>query len=139
MPLVPEGEIRKWPTQKGAEYQTASGGGFPWYAGKADPPREPRQISQAITLIQGIQAEHLLADKGYDSNEIVTAALARGINPVIPPKSNRKDPRYYDQDLYKLRDLVENAFLQAGSGNPLRQKVCFFPRHLPDQGAGTLD
>ena len=67
--------------------------------------------SQAIALIQGIQAEHLLADKGYDSNEIVTAALARGINPVIPPKSNRKDPRYYDQDLYKLRHLVENAFL----------------------------
>ena len=26
--------------------------------------------SQAIALIQGIQAEHLLADKGYDSNEI---------------------------------------------------------------------
>ena len=67
--------------------------------------------SQAIALIQGIQAEHLLADKGYDSNEIVTAALARGINPVIPPKSNRKDPRYYEQDLYKLRHLVENAFL----------------------------
>ena len=112
MPLVPEGEIRKWPTQKGAEYQTASGGGFPWYAGKAILTQgTTADCSQAIALIQGIQAEHLLADKGYDSNEIVTAALARGINPVIPPKSNRKDPRYYDQDLYKLRHLVENAFL----------------------------
>ncbi len=62
-------------------------------------------------MIEGIPAEHLLADKGYDSNEIVAAALARGINPVIPPKNNRKEPRYYDQDLYKLRHLVENAFL----------------------------
>ena len=50
-----------------------------------------------------------MADKGYDSNEIVAAALARGIKPVIPPRSNRKEAREYDQDL--LRHLVENAFL----------------------------
>ena len=67
--------------------------------------------TQAIPLIDGIKAEHLLADKGYDSNEIEDAALARGISPVIPPKSNRREPRDYDQDLYKLRHLVENAFL----------------------------
>ena len=30
--------------------------------------------SQAILLIDGIGAEHLLADKGYDTNEIVAAA-----------------------------------------------------------------
>ncbi len=67
--------------------------------------------TQALPLIEGIEAEHLLADKGYDSNEIVDAALARNMNPVIPPKSNRKQPRDYDKDLYKLRHLVENAFL----------------------------
>ena len=67
--------------------------------------------TQAIPLIEGITAEYLLADKGYDSNEIVAAALARNMNPVIPPKSNRKHHRDYDKDLYKLRHLVENAFL----------------------------
>ncbi len=67
--------------------------------------------SQAIPLIEDIEAEHLLADKGYDSNEIVEEALSRGMNPVIPPRSNRKDPRTYDKYLYKLRHLVENAFL----------------------------
>ena len=67
--------------------------------------------SQAIPLIEDIEAEYLLADKGYDSNEIVEAALAKGMNPVIPPRSNRKEPRSYDEDLYKLRHLVENAFL----------------------------
>ncbi|MDR2529408.1 MAG: IS5/IS1182 family transposase, partial [Synergistaceae bacterium] len=30
---------------------------------------------------------------------------------VIPPKKNRKEPRLYDEYLYKLRHLVENAFL----------------------------
>ncbi len=68
--------------------------------------------SQAIPLIEGILAEHLLADKGYYSDEIVAAASARGMNPVIAPRSNRKNPRDYDRDLYKLRHLVENAFLE---------------------------
>ena len=31
---------------------------------------------------------------------------------VIPPKKNRKEPREYDKELYKLRHLVENAFLK---------------------------
>jgi transposase len=31
---------------------------------------------------------------------------------VIPPKCNRKEQRAYDKYLYKLRHLVENAFLK---------------------------
>jgi len=31
---------------------------------------------------------------------------------VIPPRSHRKNPRHYDTYLYKLRHLVENAFLR---------------------------
>jgi len=31
---------------------------------------------------------------------------------IIPPKKNRKIQREYDKDLYKLRHLVENAFLE---------------------------
>ena len=68
--------------------------------------------SQALPLIEGIKAEHLLADKAYDTNEIVAGASARGMNPVIPPKSNRKEKRDYDRALYKLRHLVENGFLE---------------------------
>jgi transposase len=30
---------------------------------------------------------------------------------VIPPKKNRKNLREYDKYLYRLRHLVENAFL----------------------------
>jgi transposase len=67
--------------------------------------------SQGISLIHGIEADRLLADKGYDTNEIVAAAVARGINPVILPKSNRREPRDYDRDLYKLRHLREVTIL----------------------------
>ena len=53
----------------------------------------------------------LLADKGYDSDAIVAKAQAQGAQAVIPPRKNRKQPRTYDKALYKLRHLVENAFL----------------------------
>jgi len=66
---------------------------------------------EAINLIDGIKADYLLADRGYDSQEILDKAVAQGIIPVIPPKKNRKVQREYDKYLYKIRHLVENAFL----------------------------
>jgi len=53
----------------------------------------------------------LLADRGYDTNAIIDAAMQAGMQIVIPPKKNRKEQREYDEHLYKLRHLVENAFL----------------------------
>src|SRR5690606_27170406 len=67
--------------------------------------------TQAIGLIDGFVAEMLLADKGYDTDAILGQALLQGMEPVIPPKKNRKVQREYDEDLYKLRHLVENTFL----------------------------
>ena len=54
---------------------------------------------------------YLLADKGYDSDSIVAQAEKQGAKVVIPPRKNRKQPREYDKNIYKLRHLVENAFL----------------------------
>ena len=68
--------------------------------------------SQAMPLIEGIVAECLMADKAYDTNEIIAATSELGMNPVIPPKSNRREKREYDRALYKLRHLVENGFLE---------------------------
>ena len=63
-------------------------------------------------MIDGFEAEALLADRGYDSDEIVAFAASQGMSAVIPPKKNRKIQRLYDKHLYKLRHLVENAFLK---------------------------
>ena len=62
-------------------------------------------------MIEGISAEILLADRGYDTNDILAYAVSAGMEPVIPPKRNRKEQRDYDKYLYKLRHLVENCFL----------------------------
>lgn len=67
--------------------------------------------TSAGQLIEGISAEHLLADKGYDSDAIVEQARRQGMAVQIPPRKNRTKQRAYDKHLYKLRHLVENAFL----------------------------
>jgi len=52
-----------------------------------------------------------MADKGYDSSAIIAQAKAQKMCAVIPPKKNRIVQRDYDRALYKLRHIVENAFL----------------------------
>ena len=67
---------------------------------------------EAIHLIEGISAQALLADRAYDTSEIIAYARNAGMNVVIPGKKNRKHSREYDTCLYRLRHLVENAFLK---------------------------
>ena len=57
------------------------------------------------------KAEHLIADKGYDSEEIRELSRKAGMTPVIPRKSNSNKPNpEFDSHLYKMRHLVENLF-----------------------------
>ena len=63
----------------------------------------------AEALIDGIDAEYLLADRWYDTNGVLAAARERGMAPVIPPKRSRKSPQEYDAALYQARHLVENC------------------------------
>ncbi len=64
-------------------------------------------ITEAESLIVGYKAEHVLGDKGYDSVEFLQFILSMGAIAVIPPRSNRKTPRGYDEYLYRERHLVE--------------------------------
>ena len=67
--------------------------------------------SVAEALISNFSAEYLLADRGYDTDAIISCAPEAGMAPVISPKKNRNMLRDYDEYIYKLRHLVENAFL----------------------------
>ena len=64
-------------------------------------------ITQAIALIDGIQSEAVLADKGYSALFFVEHIRAQGSLPVIPPKSNQTVPWNTDFVRYKERHLVE--------------------------------
>jgi transposase len=56
------------------------------------------------------KARMLIADKGYDSDDFREALKARGTEPCIPPRRNRKAPRDYDKALYRKRHKIENLF-----------------------------
>ena len=73
-------------------------------------PGQAADITQAEPLLEGLEPEALLADKGYDSDALVAGLEERGIAPVIPPKANRKTPRETDFALYRERNLVERFF-----------------------------
>jgi transposase len=45
---------------------------------------------QAIPLLAGVKAAHVIADKGYDSDQILDFIQGQGAVAVIPPKSNRR-------------------------------------------------
>ncbi len=67
-------------------------------------------VGQLPALIEGLPAKALLADKGYDANAVVELAVAAGMEPIIPSRSNRKLPRPLDAVKYRARHLVENLF-----------------------------
>lgn len=52
----------------------------------------------------------LAADKAYDTNPFRRLLKARGIQPVIPGKSNRKKRIRYDKEAYKKRNVIERCF-----------------------------
>jgi transposase len=52
----------------------------------------------------------MLMDKAYKGNETRQLVLDLGMTPVVPPKSNRRDPWECDRELYKKRNEVERLF-----------------------------
>lgn len=51
-------------------------------------------------------------DKGYEGDRMRQIVESLGLTPVVPPKSNRKDPWEYDKEIYKKRNEVERFFLR---------------------------
>ena len=73
-------------------------------------PGQRHDIAFAHELVQDIEAEALLADKGYDANHLIEKIEKQGKQAVIPPKRDRKIQRAYDKDLYKERNHIERFF-----------------------------
>ena len=71
---------------------------------------ERHECTQAQALLDGLRTQAVLADKGYDTDEIVRMVQQTGALVVIPPRSNRTVLRDYDKVLYKERNLVERMF-----------------------------
>jgi transposase len=55
-------------------------------------------------------AKAMLSDRGYDADWFCNAVIAKGIEPCIPSKVNRKIPIPHDRTLYRQRHKIENMF-----------------------------
>ena len=62
---------------------------------------EVHDILQAEDLITGLSFEHLLADKGFDSDRFRARIAEAGAEAVIPSIRARSRPIPYDEHIYK--------------------------------------
>ena len=67
-------------------------------------------IKQAEALVGEDVCENLLADRGYDSDDLRDKLNEKKIRPVIPGKKNRLQPIEYDRYTYKERNAIERFF-----------------------------
>jgi transposase len=61
-------------------------------------------------LIEGVEFAALIADKAFDSNEIISTLNDRGAKIVISQHPRRIAPLKIDTEIYKWRHLIENFF-----------------------------
>jgi transposase len=67
---------------------------------------ERHDVTCAEILLEGLEPEHVIADKGYDSDPLREKIRSEGAKPVIPSRRNCRTRRY-NRQRYKLRNVVE--------------------------------
>ena len=65
---------------------------------------------QALALLNGLEANIVMADTAYDSDALRTAIAALDAQAVIPNNPSRSKKHPIDPELYKERHLVECCF-----------------------------
>ena len=65
-----------------------------------------------LLMTMGVASEPcaVIMDRAYEGDETRNLVSSLGRSPVVPPKSNRKEPWIYDKELYKKRNEVERLF-----------------------------
>ena len=71
---------------------------------------QAHDITVAPALLEGQQADAVLADKAYDSNDLRDQIAEMEAQAVIPSKRNRKVFIPHDTELYKQRNRIERCF-----------------------------
>ena len=86
--------------------------GYPVYLRLSEGQRN--DINMAIPLLEPISlnGSQVLADRGYDSNQLIDYIYDHGGEPTIPSRKGARFERHCDWWLYKERHLVECFFLK---------------------------
>ena len=86
-------------------------------------------ITQAPALLAGFKPKCVLADKGYDSRQLVAQIHSLGAQLVIPPRSCQQ-PRAYDKALYRLRNRIERCFARLKQFRRIATRFDRKPSHF---------
>ena len=74
-------------------------------------PGQDHDAPHGRALLKGVgpqpEGRFLVTDRAYEGDETRQLAFDLDYTPVIPPKSNRKQPWAYDREAYKKRNEVE--------------------------------
>ena len=87
-------------------------------------PGQAHDLRAVPELIEDLSAGHLLADRAFDADWLRQALAEGDIAPVVPPRSNRNDPAYYDAEMYKWRHLIENFFGKIKDNRGIATRYC---------------
>lgn len=90
---------------------------------------ERNDITQARALLVGFKPKYVLADKGYDSRELVALIRSQRAQAVIPPRSCQK-PRRYDKARYRLRNRIERCFAKLKQCRRIATRFDRKPTHF---------
>ena len=87
-------------------------------------PGQAHDLRGTGALIDGLTCGQLLADRAFDADWLREALTGAGIEPVIPPKSNRRFPAEFDRETYKWRHLIENFFGKLKEFKRIALRAC---------------
>jgi transposase len=87
-------------------------------------PGQAHDLRGTAALIEGLTCGQFLADRAFDANWLRDALIEVGIEPVIPPKSNRRVPAEFDREIYKWRHLIENFFGKLKEYRGIAMRCC---------------
>ncbi|RRD39584.1 IS5 family transposase, partial [Comamonadaceae bacterium OH3737_COT-264] len=86
-------------------------------------------ITQAPALLAGFKPKYVLADKGYDSRQLVALIQSLGAQPVIPPRSCQQ-PRACGKARYRLRNRIERCFARLKQFRRIATRFDRKPSHF---------
>lgn len=90
--------------------------------------------NHALALIAGLPADHVIADKAYDTHAILDYVEAIGALPIIPKRSRMNRARGFDPQKYKRRNMIERSI---GKLKQLRRIATRYDR-LPENYLASL-
>ena len=88
----------------------------------------------ALSLIAGLAAAYVIADKAYDAHAILDHVEAIGAIPIIPQRSCMPRKRAFDPAIYKQRNRIERTI---GKLKQLRRIATRYDR-IPENYLASL-